>query len=678
MTTKTLLLVLVLALALQPQPLRAQLNPGHPLAGLERLKDFETRRDSSSDANWRSGNDDRRKIEPGGTLTVAELAGPGVITHIWNTVAHAAPNYSALLTLRIYWDGEKHPSIECPLGDFFGIGMGVDQPFTSLPIRVSADGRARNCYWPMPFRKSARITVTNESDVPCRAFYFYVDWQKHESLPAETAYFHAMYRQEFPCVMGRNYLLADLEGRGHYVGTVQSVYHSSPGWYGEGDDFFFIDGESEPSLRGTGTEDYFSDGWGFRQQDGPFYGTPLWEGFNPGDRGTAYRWHIPDPIAFRKSLRVEIEHKGSQNFADGKYDGFIERDDLMSSVAFWYQTEPHKPWPALPAGRDRLPFQETMLARGASAEKQATPADHAPLATAANPAASGGKFLECTPADDRGWLEVRFETTQEMNAELRGRMIRSYSGGKYRVSLDGAELGTVDFYGDLAKPSAHHWGLRKLAAGNHVLRFDCVGKTAGSAGHHLGFDTLTARVPVYSRPAGFDLRKNSSAAVAAPAAPPPATPPPAGSAVRIDAGAQTSLTDAAGNPWLSDRGFVGGECAAREDDMKIGNTKDAGIYRTEHWGMSSFSQPLQNGRYVVKLHFAETYDGVIGPGGRVFSFNVEGREFRDFDVWAKAGGPRRAYVEIVSVDITDGKLDVTFESGVDEPEINGIEIIPAP
>jgi len=158
----------------------------------------------------------------------------------------------------------------------------------------------------------------------------------------------------------------------------------------------------------------------------------------------------------------------------------------------------------------------------------------------------------------------------------------------------------------------------------------------------------------------------------------PATLPPVGSVVRIDAGSRTNFTDSAGNLWLSDRGFDGGEFSVREDDMKIENRKDAHIYRSEHWGMSSFSHPLHNGRYVVKLHFAETYDGITGPEGRVFSFNVQGREFKDFDVWVKAGGPRRAYVETVNVDIANGKLDLAFESGVDNPEINGIEIIPVP
>ena len=342
----------------------AQLNQGNPLAGLEQLKDFQTMRASSSDPDWKNGNRDMRPIKAGQTLTVAELNGPGMIVHSWCTVSHADQNFSRLMTLRIYWDGEKNPSVECPIGDFFGVGHGLDRAFTSLPVRVTSDGRGRNCYWPMPFRKSARITVSNDSDRPCYAFFYYVDWQKRKSLPKDTAYFHAMYRQEFPCVMGQNYQIADIIGRGHYVGTVQSVYLVSPGSYGEGDDFFFIDGEKEPSLRGTGTEDYFCDGWGFREQSGPFYGAPLFEGFKTGDRSSAYRWHIPDPVVFRKSLRVEIEHIGGQVFPDGSHTGFIERDDLMSSVEYWYQTEPHKPWPAMPPTKDRLPFHDQALIIG--------------------------------------------------------------------------------------------------------------------------------------------------------------------------------------------------------------------------------------------------------------------------------------------------------------------------
>ena len=176
----------------------------------------------------------------------------------------------------------------------------------------------------------------------------------------------------------------------------------------------------------------------------------------------------------------------------------------------------------------------------------------------------------------------------------------------------------------------------------------------------------------------------SSAPVAPAASAPPSAPvkpaavAPANSVIRINAGADASFTDSSGNVWFSDRGFVGGDVVVRAADTPIANTKDAGLYRTEHWGMDSFSQRLPDGKYVVKLHFAETSPTIEGPGGRLFSFNVEGHEFRNFDVWVKAGGPRRAYIETVNVDITDGQLDISFEAGADSPEINGIEISPAP
>lgn len=486
--------------------LQAQSLFGNPLADLARLKPFEARRTSSSDPDWKNGNADARPIAPGGTLTLAELEGPGVITHIWFTIAHEAPFYSRLLTLRLYWDGEEHPSVECPIGDFFGIGHGVDQPFVSLPVRVSSDGRARNCYWPMPFRKSARITVTNESDRRCHAFYYYIDWQKHPSLPEDIAYFHAMYRQEHPCVMGRNYLIADIAGRGHYVGTVQSVYHVSAGWYGEGDDFFFIDGATEPQLRGTGTEDYFCDAWGFRQQDGPFYGTPLWEGYGPGDRSSAYRWHLTDPVPFTKSLRVEIEHKGSQTFPDGKVNGFIERDDLMSSVAFWYQLEPHKPWPTLPPGPERLPFREQALVVGHRAVPQAQAAG-GPVEVQPLGGVTDGRQLWFKPTTADARLEIPFTTEKEITAELWVRLTHSWDYGIYRVKLDGRDLGTFDLLSPNVSPTSHKLGLHTLPAGAHTLRFECTGKAEKSKGYFFGLDALTARIPVYARPASKDLRE---------------------------------------------------------------------------------------------------------------------------------------------------------------------------
>lgn len=497
--------LLAAALAFCAASAPGQLVTGNPLHGLDQLKEFEAMRASSCDPDWKNGNADARPIDPGGTLTVAELQGPGQIVHIWCTIAHDDPFYSRLMTLRIYWDGEQHPSVECPIGDFFAMGHGLDKELTSLPIRVTSDGRGRNCYWPMPFRKSARITVTNESAKRCHAFYYYVDWQKHRSLPKNSAYFHAMYRQEFPCVMGQNFLIADLQGRGHYVGTVQSIYAVSSGWYGEGDDFFFIDGETTPRLRGTGSEDYFCDGWGFREQSGPYYGAPLWEGYDAGDRTTAYRFHIPDPIPFKKSLRVEIEHKGSQTFPDGKTDGFIERDDLMSTVAFWYQVEPHKPWPALPPGADRLPYHDRLLVKGHEAVAGARHSE-APIEVQPLGGVTDGRQLFFRPADDKGWVETTFQVEKEQTAQLLLKVVHSFDYGLYRVSLDGQQVGQFDLYAPNPTPSTHKLGFRKLSAGSHTLRFECVGKPGQSLGYYLGFDALVVREAVYSRLPSVDLR----------------------------------------------------------------------------------------------------------------------------------------------------------------------------
>ena len=167
-------------------------------------------------------------------------------------------------------------------------------------------------------------------------------------------------------------------------------------------------------------------------------------------------------------------------------------------------------------------------------------------------------------------------------------------------------------------------------------------------------------------------------AIAAPAAP-VATPAPAATlpSVHIKAGLSSSFTTVDGVIWLADQGFEGGDTVDRGDDLQIDNTKSPALYRTEHYGMTAFSYPVPNGNYIVKLHFAETYDAITAAGERVFSFNVEGKDFKDFDVLVKAGGPRRAYIESIPVEVTDGKLDITFTANIENPEINGIEILPA-
>jgi hypothetical protein len=318
-------------------------NDQELLSKLGECQNYTSKRISSYDRT--GGNSDRLTIDPGKIAVLAEIKGPAAIHHIWVTIS-AEPFYGRKIILKMYWDGEKFPSVEAPIGDFFGVGHGLNRNFSSLPINCSSRGRARNCYWYMPFQKSARITVTNEGTRQVGAFYYYIDYRVLRELPSDTPYFHAQYLQEMPCKPGHNYLILDSAGRGHYVGCNLSILQRAMGWWGEGDDMIYVDAEENPSLHGTGSEDYFSDAWGMREDENPFYGCPLQEpDFQVGAKATVYRFHIPDPIPFKKSIRVTIEHGHANN-----------RSDFFSSVAYWYQSEPHKLFPPLPSVEERLPF----------------------------------------------------------------------------------------------------------------------------------------------------------------------------------------------------------------------------------------------------------------------------------------------------------------------------------
>ncbi|UCH35901.1 MAG: DUF2961 domain-containing protein [Armatimonadota bacterium] len=432
------------------------------LEGLTRLQAFETRRESSAHEDLQK-NGDARSIEIGETLVLGELEGPGVITHIWCTVASEDPFYARSLVLRIYWDGMERPSVEAPLGDFFGVGHSAHSSFTSLPVAVSSEGRARNCFWRMPFRESARVTVTNESDTyRTGSFYYYLDWQKHDSMPDDIAYFHARYRQEHPARPG-DYTILETRGRGHYVGTVHSAQQVEIGWFGEGDDRFYVDGEDYPSLSGTGTEDYFCDAWGFRQFSTPFYGVSLWEGYFPGDRVTAYRWHLSDPVTFKKLLKVQIEHRGSIFTETVEHLGqFIERPDWISSVAFWYQS------PAVGADEPIAPVAERVapyrVLRAADLEVRAEPDMMLQ---------KDGGAVNYMPATGDAKLEFDFDATDAGMYQLNAVLYHSVVGGKYQPFLDGKPLGqTLDLCIQGADWLWVRFDLARLESGKHTLRFE--------------------------------------------------------------------------------------------------------------------------------------------------------------------------------------------------------------
>ncbi len=292
------------------------------------------------------------RIGADSTFTLADIKGPGSIQHIWMT-AGGDWRYAIL---RIYWDGEKSPSVEAPIGAFFACGWGQYAQVNSLPICVNPR-RGFNCYWRMPFRKECRITLTNIN--PKRmVLYYHVDYVLTK-LPKEIGYFCAQFRKENPVPYKHVYTIVDsIEGKGQYVGTYMGFSPHSNGWWGEGEVKFYIDGDTTfPTICGTGTEDYFGGSYGF-DQDGhfiefssPYSGMPqviMPQGTNDSqEEFSMYRWHITDPIRFDKSLRVTIQDLGWQ--PGGKY---LPRQDEIFSVAYWYQTEPHHPFPPLPDKRE--------------------------------------------------------------------------------------------------------------------------------------------------------------------------------------------------------------------------------------------------------------------------------------------------------------------------------------
>jgi hypothetical protein len=338
------------------------------LSSLPILRKFKSRRVSSYDRT--GGNGDCFPIAAHASGVIADIEGPGCIKHIWMGTRTPDPYHLRKILIRMYWDDEKEPSVDCPRGDFFGVGHAAATTYFSQPLSMvqadRPDQPATNCYFPMPFRKRARIEIVNDTDEEFLLWY-YVDYEAYDELPGDVACFHAQWRRENPCekkperlnVTGDdNYVVLDAEGRGIYVGCVLSVHALERGWWGEGDDMIFIDGEKwPPSLHGTGTEDYFCSGYEFPEAQpwyGPYHGVSLAGGggsqnmwntlAGKTNRWSVYRFHIEDPVAFEKSIRVTIEHGHSNN-----------RGDDWSSVAYWYQMEPHKPFPPMPGVEERLP-----------------------------------------------------------------------------------------------------------------------------------------------------------------------------------------------------------------------------------------------------------------------------------------------------------------------------------
>ena len=348
------------------------------LSQLARLRSgVKSRRISSYDR--KGGNFDWVEIAPDSRHTIGEIEGVGCIKHIWCTMWCDDPHVYRKVVMRMFWDGEEKPSVEVPIGDFFGLGHNMIRNFVSLPLQMSPrDGRGFNCWFPMPFQNHARLEIHNEATAKIN-YYYYINYEEYppDTSMADYGRFHAQWRRVNPTpgwadpkmrwsengeamrdawqtsnLTGENnYMILDAEGKGHYVGChldIDCLTRQANDWYGEGDDMIFIDGEETPRMYGTGTEDYFNTAFSpIREYCAPYHGiivnegTPDWQWRG---KNSMYRYHIEDPIFFEESIKVTIEH-GHANKLSNDY----------SSTAYWYQTEPHKVFPELLAADKRLP-----------------------------------------------------------------------------------------------------------------------------------------------------------------------------------------------------------------------------------------------------------------------------------------------------------------------------------
>jgi hypothetical protein len=324
-----------------------------------RAQNYKSLKQSSYDRT--GGNADRWQIPAGGVQEIFNATGPGVITHIWFTIASGSADHLKEIVIRGYWDGSAKPSVEAPIGDFFGLNLGQYQIYESEYLKCSP-GRSLNCYFSMPYKRSARFTVTNEGSAQVGAFYSNIDYLTVPKLPDDVVYFHAQYRQATPnvAVAGanpklnpegkQNYIYMEARGKGHLMGVTLGVLQNANGWWGEGDDMIFIDDETKPAIIGTGSEDYFLGSWDFGglYNAQPFahsmYGAQIITAAERlGGRYCCYRWHGDNPVTFEKYLKHTMEHGHANDRADNFY-----------SCAYWYQTAPYTDFPTLPPLAQRI------------------------------------------------------------------------------------------------------------------------------------------------------------------------------------------------------------------------------------------------------------------------------------------------------------------------------------
>lgn len=449
------------------------------------------------DGSWdrKGGNADMLKLDPGESRTIWEYKGAGIVRRFWVTIApRSDKEIHRQLILQMYWDGETTPSVVAPIGDFFGVGFGEQKDYQSLPLNEISGGY--NCYWAMPFHKSARWTLTNLSSKKVDAFYHNIDFTAYDRLPKEMLHFHAQWRRENPTTPGKNYTILDATGRGHFVGVALFMQNRKGRGLGflEGDEMIYLDGEEKPSIIGTGTEDYFSSGWYYDRGE---YGAP-YHGINLKDtqngRISTYRWHIEDAMPFQKSIRVTVEH-GNENDHEGDY----------SSVAYWYQTEPHAAFPPLPLNaKDLLPFVppppfkiadaiegESLKASAVASDGPVETQDTSPF----NGNWSGNSHLWWRPTEVNATLTLTLPASADGTYELIGYFTKAKDYGTIQVQQGETKIGSpVNLYApDVSPTGAVSLGRLTLKQGSNPLTLHVTGKDTRSTGYLVGIDAFVLK-----------------------------------------------------------------------------------------------------------------------------------------------------------------------------------------
>jgi hypothetical protein len=468
-----------------------------------------------------NSNRDNFRVPAGETHVIMDVEGPGVITHLWITFlgpeAHpwakdGSANHQEML-LRIYYDGSDRPGVEAPVGDFFGGCFGKRSEVISTAV-ITEGGDSYNCFWHMPFRKSCRVEIVNESEKQISLLYYNLDWIKLDELPEETPYFYAQYNQAYPLPAGgKPYTLLETEGKGHYVGTVFCVRTRSPMWFGEGDEMVTIDGEEIPSVWGTGTEDYFLCAWGLEPTLTPYFGVPYFDQWGiVGCHTSAYRWHVNDPFVFQKSIKVQFETFGwiaPDENPDYKAMSWNPREDDYASVAMWYQTgTPTFNVRAPHAKQRKLPNIERAVFLASSLEpepesKELVRLEYTGRAKKALTEREVQYVPECFEhmvlavpgsADGKCVFEMAISVKEKEPLRMLMNIGMGPDAGIFQASLDGVKLREpLDFYAAKVESKEFHLLDFWPEPGEYTFRLECVGKHHFASGHNLMIESVRLR-----------------------------------------------------------------------------------------------------------------------------------------------------------------------------------------